>query len=246
MRHLRLIQSTAALALALLLILAGANGARAAACAAAAHQGAQAPSVNANVYLTSQLLQPLFQSSINQAIPQMFSSALSGMVGQAPPEERAWMQEMASALLQPSATLVSLVPQSNGLMATLKIQLYSGDPKPTTSGVLVGFKVLNATTIHVSALPLPAAAHSLASGPLTTFTLSIGSLTGISATPGCGESNLNLGIKFPVNLSPPTSTATPTSSGLSAPQASANSQPLSAYQSNPTLTPSGQATVQHP
>lgn len=174
--------------------------------------------VNANVYLTQQMLQPMFQSSINQSIPQMVSSALSGMVNQLPKQDQGWALQMADALLQPSATLVSLKPEEGGLLTTLKISLYSGDPKAITTSVLVGFKVSNTSTIQVTALPPANGGSSLVSGPLTTFTIPIGSLTSISATPQCGDANLNINLKFPVALGQPNpaSTATPGGNAASA------------------------------
>lgn len=170
-------------------------------------------SVNANVYLTGAMLQPMFQSSINQSIPQMVSSALSGMVKQLPSQDQGWATQMASALLQPSATLISLKAQPDGLLTTLKINLYQGDPKAITTSVLVGFKVTNASTIQVTALPLPNNQASLVSGPLTTFTVPIGSLTSIKATPNCGASNLNVSLKFPISLGQGGTNATPTPAG---------------------------------
>src|SRR5262249_31942490 len=83
-------------------------------------------SVDADVYLTGQMLQPIFQSTINKSIPQMVSSVLSGMVNKLPPQDQAWALQMANALLQPSATLVSLQPEADGVMTTLKISLYQG------------------------------------------------------------------------------------------------------------------------
>ncbi len=172
-------------------------------------QAATSTSVNADVYLTGQMLQPMFQSSINQSIPQMLSSTLSTMVKQLPQQDQDWALQMANALLQPSATLVSLKPEAGGLLTTLKISLYQGDPKAITTSVLVGFKVTNASTIQVTALPPANGGQGLVSGPLTTFTMPIGSLTSISATPQCGDSELGMRLKFPVSLGQPAATATP-------------------------------------
>lgn len=174
-------------------------------------------SVNANVYLTQQMLQPMFQSSINQSIPQMVSNALSSMVNQLPKQDQGWALQMADALLQPSATLVSLKPEAGGLLTTLKISLYQGDPKAMTTSILVSFKVTSASTIQVTALPAPNGGQSLVSGPLTTFTVPLGSLTSISATPQCGDANLNINLKFPVALGQPAPASTPASTGNSAP-----------------------------
>jgi hypothetical protein len=171
-------------------------------------------SVNANVYLTGQMLQPMFQTSINQSIPQMVSGALSGMVNQLPKQDQGWAQQMANALLQPSATLISLQPEANGLLTTLKISLYQGDPKPTTTSVLIGFKVTNASTIQVTALPTTNG--GLVSGPLTTLSVPIGHLNAIATTPQCGDADLKINLQFPVTLSTTTPTATTTPTGNSA------------------------------
>lgn len=157
-------------------------------------------SINASVYLTGNMLRPMFQSNINQSIPQMVSNALSSMVGQLPAQDRGWALQMANALLQPSATLVSVQPEAGGLLTTLKISLYPGDPKALTTSVLIGLKVINASTIQVTALPPAGGGQGLVSGPLTTFTVPIGSLNSIAATPRCGDANLNVNLKFPVAL----------------------------------------------
>ena len=157
-------------------------------------------SVNANVYLTGQMLQPMFQTSINQSVPQMISGALSGMVNQLPKQDQGWALQMADALLQPSATLTGLKPEAGGLLATIKIDLYPGDPKPVMTTVLVSFKVTNASTIQVTALSSADGSQSPVSGPLTTFTVPIGSLNSVVATPQCGDADLNINLKFPVSL----------------------------------------------
>jgi hypothetical protein len=165
-------------------------------------------SVNAHVYLTGQILQPMFQASLNQSMPQMVSGVLSSMVSQMPKQDQGWATQMAGALLQPSATLVSLQPQAGGLLTTFRVNLYAGDPKPITTNVLIGFKVLNASTVQVTALP-SANGQSLVSGPLTTFTVPIGSLNSIAVTPQCGDANLSINLKFPLALGQ-ASAATPT------------------------------------
>ncbi len=157
---------------------------------------ASATSVNANIYLTGQMLQPLFQGDLNQQMPSAVANAIASMVGQLPKADQAWGAQMADALLQPSATVVSLKPESGGLLTTLRVNLYSGDPKPTTSSLLIGFKVINATTVQISAL----GNSGLVSGPLLTFHVPIGTLNSVAATPNCGDSDLNINLKFPVTL----------------------------------------------
>ena len=177
--------------------------------------GAQT-SVDANVYLTGSMLQPMFQTSLNQSMPQMMSGALSGMVNQLPQQDQGWALQMANALLQPSATLVSLKPQAGGLLATLQISLYQGDPKAMTTSVLIGFKVINASTIQVTALSSPNGGQSLVSGPLTTFTVPIGRLNSIAPTPQCGDADLRINLKFPLSLGTTGSTSAIVPSGNAA------------------------------
>ncbi|HXR64409.1 MAG TPA: hypothetical protein VN729_00685, partial [Ktedonobacteraceae bacterium] len=165
-------------------------------------------SVDAHVYLTGQMLQPMFQTSLNQSMPQIVSSVLSSMVNQMPKQDQGWATQMAGALLQPSATLVSLQPEVGGLLTTFRVNLYAGDPRPITTSILIGFKVLNASTIQVTALP-SANGQGLVSGPLTTFTVPIGSLNSIAVTPQCGDANLSIDLKFPLSLGQ-ASAATPT------------------------------------
>jgi hypothetical protein len=157
-------------------------------------------SIDASVYLTDQMVRPLFQRNIDQQIPQMMGSAIASLVRQLPAQDQNWATMMARALLQPSATLVSLKPEVNGLLATLKVRLYPGDPRATTDDVLIAFKVSNATTIQVSAQPSANGGPSLINGPITTFQVPIGSLTGIAATAQCGDADLVVNLKFPVVL----------------------------------------------
>lgn len=172
-----------------------------------------ATSVDANVYLTAQMLQPMFQSDINQAIPQMVGKALASMVSQLPSQDQGWAQQMAGALLQPSATLVSLTPEADGLLSTIRVSLYPGDPKAISTSVLIGFKVSNASTIQVTALPSANGSPSLLSGPLTTFKVPIGSLNSIAATPQCGDADLSINLQFPMTLGNSGQTSATTSSG---------------------------------
>jgi hypothetical protein len=172
-------------------------------------------SVNANVYLTDAMLQPMFQGSMSQAMPQMMSSALSSMVSGLPQQDQGWALQMANALLQPSATLVSLKPEAGGLLTTFRISLYQGDPKATTTSVLIGFKVTSSSTVQVTALPSANGGQSLVSGPLTTFTVPLGRLNSIAATPQCGDADLGINLKFPISLGA-TGTASATTSAGSA------------------------------
>lgn len=157
-------------------------------------------SVDANVYLTGQMLQSMFQGQINQAIPRLVGQALASMVSQLPKQDQGWAEQMAGALLQPSATLVSLQPRGDGLLTTIKVSLYPGDPKAITTNILIGFKVSDASTVQITALPSEQGGPGLLSGPLATFKVPIGSLNAIAATPQCGDANLSIGLKFPLAL----------------------------------------------
>jgi hypothetical protein len=107
---------------------------------------------------------------------------------------------MAGALLQPSATLVSLKPEVNGLLTTLRVSLYPGDPRATTDDILIAFKVSSSSAIQVSAQPSANGGPSLVNGPITTFQVPIGSLTGVAVTPQCGDADLAINLKFPLAL----------------------------------------------
>ncbi len=157
-------------------------------------------SVNANVYLTNALLQPLFQNDLNAQLPQIMGKAIAGMVSKMPQQNQGWATQMANALLQPSAVLLSVVPQPNGLLAIINLSLYPGDPQATTTSIVIGLSVLDASTIQVTALPAADGQPSLLNGPLTTFHMTIGALNTIAMTPNCGDSDLNINLKFPLSL----------------------------------------------
>ncbi len=156
--------------------------------------------VNANVYLTGGMLAPIFQTDINQQVPQAVSAAIASMVNQLPQADQSWASQMAGALLQPTATLVSLKPQAAGLLVTLQVDLYAGDPKPTTTDLLVGFSVADPSTIQVSALPINGKT-GLVSGPLLNFHMPIGSLNKVTPTTQCSDADLAINLKFPIALS---------------------------------------------
>src|SRR5437667_9089448 len=122
--------------------------------------------------------------------------------------------EMATTLIQPSATLVSLYPQHGGLAMTLRLSLYPGDPKTISSRMLIRFSVLNSSTVQVSATPINGGL-SLISGPLTTFHMPLGSMNSIHATPGCGNAALALNLQFPVALGQTSSQVQPLTSSIS-------------------------------
>jgi hypothetical protein len=157
--------------------------------------------LNATFYLSTPTLRSLFQSTLDQQIPIAVNSAIAGIVGKMPPQDQAWVSQMANTLIQPSATLVSLYPQRGGLVATIRLSLYPGDPKPITTSLLVGFTVANASTVQVNAYPLNGS-PALVSGPLRTFQVPVGQLNSIKAIPNCGDSALAVNVHFPVSLAP--------------------------------------------
>ncbi|HKF38033.1 MAG TPA: hypothetical protein VKB35_14150 [Ktedonobacteraceae bacterium] len=174
-------------------------------------------SLNAIIYLTTGMLEPVFQNRIEQQVPADFNNALTTMMRRLPSQDRGWAYEMATTLLQPSATLQNLAPQQAGLAMTLQLSFYPGDPKPITATSLISFHAADSSTVQVSATP-ENGSPALVSGPEGTFQIPLGSLNTIKATPGCGASALALNLQFPVSLSQAStqgqSAAMNTSSGL--------------------------------
>ena len=156
-------------------------------------------SVNATIYITNATLAPIFQSNINAQVPGAVNSAISGIVGKLPKQDQGWALQMATTLLQPSASLTGLITQSNGLITSIRMSLYPGDPQPITATMLVSLRVINSSTVQVSATPM-SGSPALVSGPLTTFTIPIGQLSSISTTPTCGDASLAVNLQFPINL----------------------------------------------
>ena len=163
-----------------------------------AQQGSST-SINASFYLATASMQSLFQSNIDAKVPASVNSAITGMINKLPQQDRSWAYLMATTIIQPSATLVSLVPQKGGLVMKLRLSLYPGDPKPITSSMLISFSVLDSSTAQVTATPLNGS-PALMSGPVSTFKIPMGSLNSIAATPGCGASALALNLQLPVSL----------------------------------------------
>lgn len=160
---------------------------------------ASTTSVNATIYITNATLAPIFQSNLNAQVPGAVSSAISGIVGKLPKQDQGWALQMATTLLQPSASLTSLTTQANGLATSIRLSLYPGDPQPITASMLVSLSVIDSSTIQVSATPM-SGSPTLVNGPLTTFTIPIGQLSSISTTPTCGDSSLAVKLQFPINL----------------------------------------------
>lgn len=156
-------------------------------------------SINATIYLTTGTLRPIFQANINQQVPGAVNSAINTIVGSMPASDRSWAGQMATTLIQPSATLSSLTPQKNGIATTLRINLYSGDPHPINATMLVQFNIANGSTIQVTASP-GKGGPTLVSGPLTTFQIPLGQLNTINTTPACGDGALAVNLQFPLAL----------------------------------------------
>jgi hypothetical protein len=79
------------------------------------------------------------------------------------------------------------------------LALYPGDPRPISAGILVSFSLLDSSTVQVSTSPLNNG-PALSSGPQSTFSVPMGTLTAVNTTPGCGESALALHLQIPVSL----------------------------------------------
>jgi len=164
----------------------------------AQHQGSTT-SVNASIYITLGTLQPLFQSQINQQVPGMVNSVINNMVSKLPHQDQGWATQMATTLIQPSATLTSLTTQPGGLATSLRLSLYPGDRQPINAQALISLSVIDSSTIQVSAKPLNGS-PALVNGPLTTFQISLGQLSSITTTPTCGDASLAISLQFPVAL----------------------------------------------
>ena len=155
--------------------------------------------LNAKIYLATGTLAPIFQSTINQQVPNVVTGAINAIVSKLPSLDQGWATTMATTLIQPSATLTSLTPQQGGLAATLRLSLYPGDPQPTNTSMLITFTVLNSNTVQVNVKPLPGS-PTLISGPVITLHIPFGQLNSLSATPSCGNQALAVNLQVPVSL----------------------------------------------
>jgi len=176
-------------------------------------------SIAATIYVALSSIEPQFQAHIEQEVPQSFSNAISKLISKLPPQDQSWALEMATTLIQPSGTLQSLVTEKNGLAMTVQVSLYPGDPKPTTSTMLISFSVLDSSTIQVSSSSL--SGPTLSSGPVETITIPLGTLNAVTTTPACGDSALAFNLQIPVSLHGQSTTATANTVG--------HGNPLAAY-----------------
>src|SRR5450432_2442237 len=200
MTHKKHRQITLALLLSIIALMLVATPARATELGSArAIQKQGTTPINATIYLTTSTLQPIFQAHINQQVPVAVNNAINTIVGNMPAADRTWADQMATTLIQPSATLSSLIPQQNGLVTSLRINLYPGDPHPINATILVKFSIINGSTIQVTALPSNSG-PTLISGPLTTFQMPLGQLNSINTTPSCGDAALAVNLQFPISL----------------------------------------------
>jgi hypothetical protein len=156
-------------------------------------------SVNATIYITTGTLEPIFQSRIQQQVPVAVNGAISNIVGKLPQQDHAWAAQMANTLIQPSATLTGLTTEQGGLVTSLQVTLYPGDPQPINASMLISLRVIGSSTVQVSATPLNGS-PALVDGPLTTFQIPIGQLNSINTTPTCGASALAVRLLFPLSL----------------------------------------------
>lgn len=201
MKRTRYIQFGWALLLMLIMGCLTVTPARAASSSAQRVRSVQATTaLNAKIYLATNTLSPIVQSTINQQVPNVVTSAINAIVAKLPAADQGWATTMATTLLQPSAVLTSLSVQQGGLVASLRLSLYPGDPQPTNASMLITFNVLDSNTVQVNVKPL-AGSPTLISGPVTTLHIPLGQLNSINATPGCGKAALAVNLQVPVSLS---------------------------------------------
>jgi hypothetical protein len=119
---------------------------------------------------------------------------------------------MANALIKPRATVTDMKPQADGILTTVSVSLYTGDPFPTQSKMLIKFGILDPSTIQVSSKYV-SGPKLVNDGPLTTLKVSLGKLQSIKTTPTCGDSALAIGLQFSIPMN--SSTLTTRSNGNS-------------------------------
>lgn len=188
-----------------------------------AHSSPASESISATIYITTDTLQQIFQNRMNQ----MVNGAFSGFMSKLPAQDRAWASQMATALLQPSASLTSLVPQNGGFNTAIQVKLYPNDPQPIKVAFWVSFQTVSSSAMQVSVKPLNGS-PSLANGPVATVQVPIGQLNNVNITPSCGNAALALGLQIPISLG-----QTSNSSSQSQQSSQPKSQPTPKSQSRP-------------
>lgn len=217
-RHIRFLQVgwISLLLLLLLALIVTPVSAKSSAAQPGTRQLNPATSVAANIYITLGTLEPVFQSNINNAVPGAVNNAINSIVGSLPRQDQSWARIMATTLFQPSATLTGLTRQSNGLVASLQLSLYAGDPHPINASLLTSFSVASASSIAVTAKPVYGS-PALVNGPVATFQVPFGQLNSIKTMTTCGDAALNVGLQFPISLGQGQAQSQVQPSGLNAP-----------------------------
>src|SRR5258708_23417492 len=72
---------------------------------------ASGSSLNAIIYLTTGMLEPVFQNRIERQVPVDFNSALTTMMSNLPSHDPGWAYDIASTHIQPSRPPPYLPPQ---------------------------------------------------------------------------------------------------------------------------------------
>jgi hypothetical protein len=155
--------------------------------------------LNSTVYLTTATLKPLFQKEIDKRTVSVASTTINGMTSKMTPPNQGWANQMANALINPKATITDMQPQKDGILTTMRVALYPGDPFPLESKMLIKFSVKDTSTIQISSQH-QSGPQLVSDGPLTTLKVSMGKLQSIAPTPSCGEAALALNLQFPILL----------------------------------------------
>jgi hypothetical protein len=200
-------------------------------------QGQNSTPINATIYIAKSTLEPMFQSRIDQQVPGAVNTAIANMVSRLPRQDQGWAQQMATTLIQPSASLVSFVPQQGGIAATILLSLYPGDPKAISANLLFSFSVADSSTVQVTAIPMRGS-PALASGPVLTFRIPVGQLNSVRTTPTCGDAALALNLQVPISLGS-------ASSSIQVQQAAMISSSSASLPSTPLRTSLTALTAQH-
>lgn len=161
----------------------------------AAPQATTTKPINVTIYLTTKTLGQIFENRINQ----MLRSAVSDSVSKLPAQNREWALKVATTLLEPNASVTSLVPQPEALSVTVRVSLYTGDPQPLNARMQISFTVVSPSVVQVSVKPL-AGSPSFANGSGTTIQVPLGQLRAIHTMSTCGDTALAMNLQFPLSL----------------------------------------------
>jgi hypothetical protein len=187
---------------------------------ATSQQKASKP-VNVTIYLTTEAIGEIFQNRVDQIL----DGETAGAVKNLPAQDRSSVLQMVNTILQPSASLTSIIPQQKALITNMQLQLYAGDPHPINASMQITFNVLSSSTMQVNVKPLPGS-PALANGPVASIRMPLGVLSSINMTPSCSSTVLAINLQIPLSLS-------------------SNQTSTSSTQAQPTpVSPSGQAQKQ--